>query len=579
LLLVLPGLLFALLFQYARRPRLARYGFLIWVSWVFTFEALDLATYAGFGRHLTELARFALLPAGVQAAGNASHFVWLALRWLALSALSSALCLFAVRSALIPIAVRLSRSFRRFVALLALPALGMSASLPWFGDVFYHHPDLRERLYKQLVWPPANTNQGRALFKDPNWVALDAGLQEAYANAFPKLFSAQHTCVRAAPATGRPNVVIILVESWRQDSLTPERMPRLSAWSERGLVAEQHYGGSDYSESGMFALLYGRSPLLYHAALDAHEPAAWCGIAHDLGMECSYFSGHPLVWMRREEFLNPNSVDHFVHDDSGDWNQWDRNALNNAIQAVQTPNARPQIAMVSLMSTHFEYQYPAAYERHLPVLRNASWRDTDTRSLAAMDRVSVTNRYLNTLAFMDDLIADAIDKLDPNKNIIVLTGDHGESLGEDGHFGHGYGFPDTIAKVPFAIVGPGIAPSHRQAPSLHQDLLRTLVHALGGHASGPREANDILASPLPRTGLLLTHCSYNHQVADALLTHQRARLHLELGLHEPSVTVLWPEDPLGHPAPMESLGPEQLKGLLSEFETQLSAIYSPSCSL
>ncbi|HEY1532428.1 MAG TPA: sulfatase-like hydrolase/transferase, partial [Polyangiaceae bacterium] len=441
------------------------------------------------------------------------------------------------------------------------------------------HPDLRERLYQQLVWSPPHPQFVSGEFQDPNWAALDEGLRAVYARAFPRLFSQQRMTVDAGPARERPNVLIVLVESWRADSLTPERMPRLAAWAEAGLVAEQHYGGSDYSEAGMFSLLYGRSPLLFHAALDAHEPAAWCPAAHALGMECSYFSGHPKIWMRREEFLNAAAVDHFVHDDSGDWNQWDRTALAHAVQALQAPGARPQLALAYLMSTHFEYEYPAAYERHLPVRHDMSWHGTDTGGLGPADQIPVTNRYLNSLAFTDDLVADAIAKLDPKRTIVVLTGDHGESLGEDGHFGHGYGFPDSIGKVPFAIVGPGIAPSHRDALSLHADLLRTLIHALGGRATGPSEAQDLLSSQPPRAGLLLAHCSYGHEKADAVLTDGSARIRLELGLREPTVALLWPEDSAGHPRAASSLSAEEVKRLLSTFETELTAIYSPSRSL
>ncbi|HEY3668884.1 MAG TPA: sulfatase-like hydrolase/transferase, partial [Polyangiaceae bacterium] len=463
-LFLLPGLLASVLLCTWRRPRLASYGFVVWSSLALSFEALDLQTYAAFGRHLWQIARFAFLPGAAQASGDAGHWMLVALRVLVLSVLGSALASLVVRRALRPLARRSSPFLRRFMTVLAVPVFGLGAAEPWFAGVFFRHPDLRERLYRQLVWSPPDPEFTHAELKDPNWAALDSGLRAAYARAFPQLFSLQRLTIDPGPARDRPNVLIILVESWRADSLRPERMPRLAAWAEHGLVAQQHYGGSDYSEAGMFSLLYGRSPLVFHATLDAREPAAWCPTAHQLGLECSYFSGHPKIWMRREEFLNPSAVDHFVHDDAGSWNQWDRTALTQAVRALQAPGAHAQIALSYLMSTHFEYEYPAAYERHLPVRHDMSWRDTETAGLGPDDRIPVSNRYLNSLAFVDDLVADAIAQLDPQRTIVVLTGDHGESLGEDGHFGHGYGFPDSIARVPFVIVGPGVAPSHRSAP-------------------------------------------------------------------------------------------------------------------
>ena len=117
------------------------------------------------------------------------------------------------------------------------------------------------------------------------------------------------------------------------------------------------------------------------------------------------------------------------------------------------------------------------------------------------------------------------------------------------------------------------------APSLHADLLRTLVHALGGRATGPSDSQDLLTPQPPRAGLLLAHCSYGHKKADALLIHGTTRLRLELGLRQPTVTLLWPEDSSGRPKGTNSLNAEQVKQLLSTFETELTAIYSPSRSL
>jgi hypothetical protein len=579
LLLVLPGLLLSLVLRAAQKQRAAFGLFVLWSSLVVTFETLDLRTNAAFGRHLSEIVRFAWVPNAAQVGGDLSGWRMLALRSAALGALASAALWFAARELLAPLGAGLSVVMRRLLAVLALPLFALGAALPWLAAVFYQHPDVRQRLYKQLIWPPPSPELAYSALRDPHWAALDAGLRTRYAAAFPRLFAHQPLTVAPGVAATRPNVVILLVESWRQDSLTPERMPRLSAWAERGLIAEQHYGGSDYSEAGMFSLLYARSPLLFRATLNAHEPAAWCPAAHALGMECNYYSGHPKIWMRREEFLNPGAVDHFVHDDAGDWPAWDRAALGHALQALHAPAAKPQVALVYLMSTHFEYEYPPNYERHLPVKREISWKGTDTNGLGAADQVPVKNRYLNSLAFIDDLLADAIEKLDPARNIIVLTGDHGESLGEDGHFGHGYGFPDSIAKVPFVVVGPGVPPSHRSTPSLHADLLPTLVHALGGHGRGPSEAHDLLAPDAPRSGLLLAHCSYTHQVADAVLISAKARIHMELGLNTPDVNLLWPEDAQGHPLATETIDAERVEELLRAFEAELRALYSPSRSL
>ena len=70
----------------------------------------------------------------------------------------------------------------------------------------------------------------------------------------------------------RPNIIVIVLESFRYDALTPEVMPNLWKLAARGARMETHYAASNSSHYGLFALLYGRSPLNYFATLDTGLP-------------------------------------------------------------------------------------------------------------------------------------------------------------------------------------------------------------------------------------------------------------------------------------------------------------------
>lgn len=574
LLFLLPGVSAAILGVRLGRPQLARRLFLLWSSSVLVFAALDLETYVELGRHLAELARFAVPPGAFQAAGERGHWAWLLACSLALALAAAGTITWGVRRGVVAVGSRLRPGFRRALGGLLLLLLGLGLVAPVFFGPFYRHPALREGIAAQLIWSPRlGSRLGQSSSQDPRWAGLENGLRQSYARVFPLLFAQHRTTVESSDHSKRLNVLLIVVESLRADAFTKERMPRVYAWAQHGLIAEQHYGGSIYSEAGAFSILYGRSPLLFDFTLDTHQPPTWCEIAHRLAMDCSYYSGHPRIWMRREEFLNPRVVDHFVHDDTGNWNQWDRNALQHAVAAIRHGGTRPAISTVLLMSTHFEYQYPAEYERHLPVLVGANWPETNLLGLDASSRIPLTNRYLNSVAFTDDIVADAIEQLDPASTVIVVTGDHGESLGDDGHFGHGYGFADVITRVPFAMVGPGIPATTTEAPSLHADVLRTLVHVLGGTAAGPAESQDLLVPTRQRSSVLIAHCSYGHDFADALLVHGSSRIRLELGLREPTVRLRGAEDALGHPSSLDNLSALRVAELVTAFEGQLDALW------
>ena len=576
-LFLLPGLSLASVLIALRRGELGRAVFFVCSSLSLLYLSLDLVAYRVAGRHLSELARFALLPGAARATGvHASGWLAMILPRVVLITLSWLALLRLLRAGLRWLATSSSSGFQRLLACLGPLLLALGMFTPYFARTMFVHRALSAGLLAQLAWVPqaAISVQLQEDSSNPTWAALERDFRQAYTRAFPLVFSRRPLTVSGSVNSTRSNALVIVMESLRPDAFTAERMPRLYEWARRGLLAKQHYGGSDYSEASIFALLYGRSPLLYHFALDTREPPTLCQVAHGFGMLCAWYSGQPLVWVRQEEFVNENSIDRFEHDDRGDWNQWDRTALARAVDAIRE-NDKPAISIVYLMSTHFEYRYPPKYEQHLPVLVSADWPKTSELELTSRDRIPLTNRYLNALAFSDDLIADAIDRIDPTRTLVVLTGDHGEALGESGHFGHGFAFPDEVARVPFAMVGPGVPASTLDTPSLHADLLRTLAHWLGGSITGPNDSRDLLAlAPAgARQSLLLAHATFSQDSADALFIHGGRRIRLKLGLQDADLKVLGPEDELARPMELTPIGKAEGVELRAAFEAELESLW------
>lgn len=575
---LLPGLCAAVALVAAGRGVIARALFATWSTFALLYLSLDLRAYVSWGRHLGDFVRFLFVPGAARAAGgNTRDWLLLIAPRALLIALGSAALLWLVRRALAALWARASTGFQWLLTCLAPLVLVVALLVPYAARGMFQHRALSAGLVAQLPWVPraARSAQLAGSQRDPAWAALERDFRVAYARAFPLVFS-RRPITLTGRATGAPNerrnALVIVMESLRPDAFTHERMPRLVDWAQHGLVAKQHYGGSNYSEAGLFALLYGRSPLLYHHALDTREPPTWCRVAHSFDLRCAWYSGQPVVWVRQEEFVNAKVIDRFEHDDSGDWNQWDRTALDRAVTAIQKNDA-PAISVVYLMSTHFEYRYPPQYEQHLPVLASAHWPKTSELELTAADRVPLSNRYLNALAFSDDLIADALARIDASRALVILTGDHGEALGEDGHFGHGFSFADDVARVPFAMVGPGVPASTLDSPSLHADVVRTIVHWLGGATTGPSETRDLLAPAPPRPSLLLSHASFSQDSADALFIHGARRIRLTLGLQTSDLTMVGPEDERARPIELTPLSVTEAIALREAFDAELASLW------
>lgn len=179
------------------------------------------------------------------------------------------------------------------------------------------------------------------------------------------------------------------------------------------------------------------------------------------------------------------------------------------------------------------------------------------------------------MRFLDDLIMDAVGSLGPLRTVVVVTGDHGESLFDDGRFGHGYSFADVIAKTPAIVVGPGIAPERRSDSTLHVDLLPTLVHAATNaavHVQGV-DGHDLLDPAVaPREAVLLAAPDGFRKFAIAELRDGVDRLDLQIRLGDATVTWDGLRNPLGRWADSQRLTPERRRHLVRAFETAVADI-------
>lgn len=91
--------------------------------------------------------------------------------------------------------------------------------------------------------------------------------------------------------------------------------------------------------------------------------------------------------------------------------------------------------------------------------------------------------YSGEVAYVDSELKRIFDFLE-NENLkdstlIILTGDHGESLGEHGELSHTYFAYNSTLWVPLIFAGPGIEASRKNENVCHIDIFPTICNVLG----------------------------------------------------------------------------------------------------
>ena len=105
--------------------------------------------------------------------------------------------------------------------------------------------------------------------------------------------------------------------------------------------------------------------------------------------------------------------------------------------------------------------------------------------------------YSGEVAYVDAELGKLFDWLNAHgglgRTVVVLTADHGESLGEHGETSHGYFAYNSTIWVPLIVAGPGIAPAVRIKDSVgHVDIFPTVCDVLGLKAPAGLQGASLL---------------------------------------------------------------------------------------
>jgi choline-sulfatase len=91
--------------------------------------------------------------------------------------------------------------------------------------------------------------------------------------------------------------------------------------------------------------------------------------------------------------------------------------------------------------------------------------------------------YTGELAFVDaqiGVLLDALSRRDLLKHaIVIIVGDHGESLGEHGERDHGLTLYQSVLRIPLIVRSPGLVPRRVDAPVRLIDVMPTVLDLLG----------------------------------------------------------------------------------------------------
>lgn len=424
------------------------------------FFFVDRKLYAAMGMHVNALVLDVVLTQGGLGALGASAGAWagLAMRWGAVLALEAAGF------------VGLARAARRAPGRLrAVPTwLHLAAAVVVLLSL--------ERIVYAVVTVAA-AGDGSAAQASPGWAA-ERRLWRRPAEPMPVRYP--RAPLQLTPGAPRPNLVWIVIESWRRDALGADVTPVLHRQSLRSLTFRNHVSGGNGSIGGVYSQFFGLHGNAVAALQRDRQRPLLLRVLQQLGYRVGVSASPELGYghMRDAVFGDVAGPASAAPGDTP--TARDRAAAAQAAAFLRAARpGEPFALFVLLDGTHIPYHFDPARSRYRPFEP-----ELDVFALErARSPERLRNRYLNALAEVDAAAGVVLDALEgtglAGETVTVVIGDHGEQLLDHGKIGHQLSLCAEETETPLLLRVPGVAPVERDDLSRHVDLPPTILGLLG----------------------------------------------------------------------------------------------------
>jgi len=334
-------------------------------------------------------------------------------------------------------------------------------------------------------------------------------LRAAGAALFLATVVTHHATQMLRPRPYGPNIILIVLDAWRADTLQPELMPNLYSFSrEKSLYFERAWTNGTWTLPAMTTTFTGQ----YHdthkfrrrADSDKRNPTL-AQILYEAGYETAAFSANRVL--NRDSPTTEGFEDFYF----SDWSPllrgihfYDTNWYGSAVRGLfhgkrisedsrilsrmlstylARPHRRPYFLWVHYMDPHGPYTPPPGY--YLP---DDEKYILDFRPILRRRRHVNKRLYEGECRFVDDLLAPILPRLAAEPDTItIITADHGEEFWEHSQeygFYHGKSVYETVTRVPLLVFLPAKAAAVVDTPVSLVDLAPTLL-TLSGYEPPP----------------------------------------------------------------------------------------------
>ncbi len=291
--------------------------------------------------------------------------------------------------------------------------------------------------------------------------------------------------LKCNPLSGKPNILLIVIDTWNYKTLSSVVMPQIAAFADTSLRFTNHYSGGNGTRPGIFSLFYGIPPVYWDDfRAEGIAPVFMDELQrqeYDLGIFASAPITSPefdqTVFCKVKNLRKQTNAPSPALRDQMITQEW-----MDFIGKHQAKATSPFFGFLFYDCAH-NYAVP----EHFNYKFKPYWEQVDYSKLNnATDPTLFLNLYKNSLWFADSLVGNVLNDLSNKQllqnTIVIITGDHGQEFNDNHHnyWGHNGNYSRAQIGVPMVAHFPERASRQYTNWTTHYDIVPALMkYALG----------------------------------------------------------------------------------------------------
>jgi len=285
-----------------------------------------------------------------------------------------------------------------------------------------------------------------------------------------------------------PNILMVVMDALRPDTVHPGLMPNLSELGQRASVFEQHYSGGNSTRMGMFSLFYGLPSTYWQSVYALQRSPVLMDQVKDNNYQMALFSAIG--------FGTPSSLDRTA------FIAWPGLPSKGADVGIPEQNRMATDDWLEWLSGrdteqpffgYLHYTPPNKYMSSEKPIGDADALPLEGRFTSSHETEDAWLRYRRAMQTLDHEFGRVLDSLHSqslaDNTIIVVVSDHGNEFDDNGlgYMGNGTAFSDAQLHSTMIIAWPGKEPAGYSHRTSHYDLPATLLQEVFGCDNPPSD--------------------------------------------------------------------------------------------